>query len=66
MLEAQPQRVRSKPHRWEDLRVPLEVENEKESETGAKSKQLLESLKCVFLNSAKNYPVIISSGLKEP
>lgn len=65
MLEAQPQWVRSKPHRWEDLRVPLEAEIKKESETYTKLKQLPENLKHVFLDSEKNCPPIISSMLKE-
>ena len=65
MLEAQPQWVRSKPHRWEDLRVPLEAEIKKESETYTKLKQLPENLKHVFLDSEKNCPIIISSRLQE-
>lgn len=48
MLEAQPQWIRSKPRLWEDLKVYLEDESKKESETGTKSKHLPENLKYVF------------------
>ncbi|XP_058776375.1 uncharacterized protein LOC131650691 [Vicia villosa] len=59
--------LKSKRHRWEDLRISPETESEKDDKAGKSSelKQLLENLKYVFLDSGTKCPAIISSELNE-
>ncbi|XP_058764184.1 uncharacterized protein LOC131637603 [Vicia villosa] len=67
LLDAQPPWLKSKPHRWEDLRGSPETEGEKENKTGTSSelKQLPVNLKYVFLESGEKCPAIINSKLNE-
>jgi hypothetical protein len=53
MMEKQPQWIRSKPHRWEDLRPPPPSEDTQEPKMGADLKQLPRNLKYVFLDAEK-------------
>ncbi|XP_050897243.1 uncharacterized protein LOC127104072 [Lathyrus oleraceus] len=64
MMEEQPQWIRSKPHRWEDLRPPQPSENTQEPKKGENLKQLPENLKYVFLDAEKKCLTIINSSLK--
>src|SRR3954468_12860242 len=67
LLDAQPPWLKSKPHRWEDLRGSPETEDKKENKTGTSSelKQLPVNLKYVFLESGEKCPAIINSELNE-
>ncbi|KAI5387726.1 hypothetical protein KIW84_073717 [Lathyrus oleraceus] len=64
MMDAQPPWKGSRPHRWEDLRLPQTSEEDKEPNKGTKLKQLPENMKYVFLNSEGICPTIINSSLK--
>ncbi|XP_058786629.1 uncharacterized protein LOC131661193 [Vicia villosa] len=67
LLDAQPPWLKSKPHRWEDLRGSPETETEKGNKTGTSSelKQLPVNLKYVFLESGEKCPAIINPELNE-
>ncbi|XP_058747230.1 uncharacterized protein LOC131620247 [Vicia villosa] len=67
LLDAQPPWLKSKPHRWEDLRGSPETEDKKENKTGTSSelKQLPVNLKYVFLESGEKCPAIINSELNK-
>ncbi|XP_050915502.1 uncharacterized protein LOC127130558 [Lathyrus oleraceus] len=64
MMEEQSQCIRSKIHRWEDLRPPGPLENTQEPKKGADLEQLPENLKYVFLDAEKKCSSIINSSLK--
>ncbi|XP_050877478.1 uncharacterized protein LOC127081249 [Lathyrus oleraceus] len=64
LLDAQPPRKGSQPHRWEDLRLHQTSEEDEEPKKGAKLKQLPENLKYVFLDSKGKYSAIINLSLK--
>lgn len=64
LMDAQPPWKGSRPHRWEDLRLPQTSEEDKDPKKGTELKQLPENLKYVFLNSEDKCPVIINSSLK--
>lgn len=63
MMEAQPHWIKSKPHRWENLKPPQSLENTHEPKKGPYFKRLPENLKYVFLDAEKKCPTIINSGL---
>ncbi|XP_050877208.1 uncharacterized protein LOC127080967 [Lathyrus oleraceus] len=64
LLDAQPSQKGSRPHRWEDLRLPQSSEEDEEPKKGTKLKQLPENLKYVFLDSEGKCPAIINSSLQ--
>ena len=53
MMEKQHERIRSRPHWWEDLRPPPS-DVTAEPKTGVNLKQLPTNLKYVFLDTEKN------------
>ncbi|XP_050888912.1 uncharacterized protein LOC127094083 [Lathyrus oleraceus] len=64
MMEKQHRWIKSKPHRWEDLRPPPPSEDTQEPKTGAYLKQLPANLKYVFLDAEKKCPAIINVSLQ--
>ncbi|XP_050918617.1 uncharacterized protein LOC127136055 [Lathyrus oleraceus] len=64
LLDAQPPWKGSRPHRWEDLRLPQTREEDEEPNKRTELKQLPENLKYVFLDSEGKCPAIINSSLK--
>ncbi|XP_050876204.1 uncharacterized protein LOC127079893 [Lathyrus oleraceus] len=64
LMDAQPPWKGSRPHRWEDLRLPQTSEEDKELKKGTKLKQLPENLKYVFLDSEGKCHAIINLSLK--
>jgi hypothetical protein len=64
MMEKQPEWIRSRPHRWEDLRPPPPSDVTEEPKIGVNLKQLPINLKYVFSDTEKKCPTIINASLK--
>ena len=64
MLNIQPVLKRSRTHRWEDLRQPIDLNGNEDKPKSSELKQLPENLKYVFLDTEKKCPAIISSNLQ--
>ena len=63
MMVKQPEWIRSRPHRWEDLRPPPSDVTE-EPKKGVNLKQLPTNLKYVFLDTEEKCPAIINASLQ--
>ena len=63
LMEKQPEWIRTRPHRWEDLR-PSPSDVTEEPKKGVNLKQLPTNLKYVFLDTEEKCPAIINASLQ--